>query len=207
MIIHNLKLIFVHIPKTGGRSIEKLLSGFGKRIEFQEGWDEKNKIWQQHLTIKQILSLRKNCADYFKFSFVRNPWDRMVSDYFYFMKHGISGEFKDFLMETDVYFDNFPIFNGRVGCKDHRLPQIHFLLDENDKYPIDFIGRFETLQQDFNIICDKVGIPPQELPHLNKTEHKHYSEYYDEETKQIVAEKYAKEIELFDYKFETLPQF
>lgn len=201
MIIHDIELIFVHIPKTGGRSIEKLLNGIGKSIEFQEGWDEENKTWYQHLTIKQIFNLRENCKDYFKFSFVRNPWDRMVSDYFYFMKHGISGEFKDFLTESKTYFNNFPKFNGNVGCKDHRLPQIHFLLDKNNDYSIDFTGKFENLQQDFDIICNKIGIPPQQLPHINKTEHQHYTEYYDEETKQIVAEKYAKEIELFGYKF------
>jgi hypothetical protein len=135
----------------------------------------------------------------FKFSFVRNPYERLLSEYFYMKRmKGCNCEFKDFKIECNT-FKKFVISDAVEKCcfKHHNTPQIEMA---NPKY-MNFIGRFENLQEDFDIICDKIGIPRQQLPHKNKSKHKHYTEYYNDETKQIVAEKYAKDIEYFGYKF------
>ena len=142
--------------------------------------------------------LPEDCDDYFSWSFVRNPWDRLLSTYInkIINKHdnGIgydwsqSKSFKDFILKVK---------NANITDCNRHIRSLYTFFPKD----IDFIGKLENLQQDFDIICDKIGIPRQQLPHKNKTNHKHYTEYYDEETKQIVAEKYAKDIECFGYKF------
>jgi hypothetical protein len=157
------------------------------------------------------------------FTFVRNPYERLVSRYVHMKSFFIEEKDRpqslivDLVLESSLkkYFDyhnieftednfTFPRFVkfAQKNSDRHWESQI-------DKFErqvisldnIDFIGRFENLQEDFNIICDKIGIPRQQLPHKNKSKHKHYTEYYNDETRQIVAEKYAKDIEYFGYKF------
>jgi hypothetical protein len=105
---------------------------------------------------------------------VRNPWDRVVSDYFYHKRRGFTGSFKDF------------------------IPELKPLVD----YHADVILRFEHLQKDFNTFLKSIGQKPFLLPRLNTTKHKHYSTYYDDKKKEYVRKRYAKDIETFGYRFE-----
>jgi len=203
MISKKNKFIFIHIPKTAGVSIEKKFNYHGMR----------------HHTYRWYL---KNFpSDYidkcFKFTIVRNPWDRLVSWYFYnSWRRDLPSCKKIYHPATKKGFSNWIL----SGCPHHwkkmdgtnwskekldPLTQSDFLLDEYGKIDMDFIGRFEKLQKDFNKICDKLGIKKEKLPYLNRSCHKHYSEYYDEETKQIVAERFKKDIEYFRYKFKRPP--
>ena len=173
MIDHKKKCIFVHVTKTGGSSIQLALNMENYHLPASK--------------IKEIVGKNK-WNDYFKFSFVRNPWDKIVSQY-HFNRHnwGLkNATFKEYIQawQNGKRISAYPPFN------------LYYI---NEK--IDFVGRFENLQEDFDKICGKIGIERQKLPHKKKTKHKHYTEYYDEETKQIVAKKFAEDIDYFGYEF------
>jgi hypothetical protein len=96
-------------------------------------------------------------------------------------------------------FDNYIKYTN--GPPALLRPCFHWLSSDGLVVDIDHVCKFENIQQDFDTVYDKIGIPRQKLPYLNKTDHKHYTEYYDDETREIVAKKYAKDIEYFGYKF------
>ena len=187
---------FIHIPKSAGTVIRNVLKTNDR--EFKEMFG--------HPTFSEIQT-EYDLSNYFKFTFIRNPWDRFVSTFFYLKKNDKNEKLLNEARKkvSDYSFTSFVKKKLHLEKTEfnefyfiHFRPQIHFLESLDN---IDFIGKLENIQEDFNIICDKIGIPHQELPHKNKTKHKHYTEYYDEETKSIVAELFAKDIEYFGYEF------
>ena len=196
MINHKHKCIFIHIPRCGGTSIETALC--------EQDWHFIDKPTKHLIGSTAKTIYEPYWDDYFKFSFVRNPWDRMVSlskfTYFYGVK----------IQNGKINFGNY--FNKFYPLEIDKRSKSHLGIFKSIKNAIylntlnvdlDFIGRFESLQEDFNTVCDKIGISCQRLPHIEKArrKHKHYTEYYDDETREIVAQKYARDIEYFGYEF------
>jgi len=187
MINHKHKFIYIHIFRSGGTSIEKL---FDAKIH-----DHRRCNGYKREYGLEVWNL------YFKFAFVRNPWSKTLGHYMWrqqkarYKKKGDDLNFRDWVLK----FEENVI--GETALGDRGEQQYNQLFCESGKQMVDYIGRFENLQSDFNIVCDKIGIPQQQLSHTNKTNHKHYTEYYDNETKQIVADRYAKDIDYFAYKF------
>ena len=181
------KYCWVRIPKCGSMSMHKVLWNRA-RYDFSE-WSSSHTGWD----------------DYFKFAFVRNPWSRLYSCYKSKVIQGQGGcsqYLHRFSRKKISFTDWVKIVSADENIlKDRHFSPIHTLLINKDFDSMDFIGKVENYQKDWNTICDKIGIPRRKLPRKNKTKHKHYTEYYNSETRELVAERYARDIEYFGYKF------
>lgn len=216
IISHKHKFIFIHIPKCAGSTITySLLNNLYFELPRKDDWrynelsTKTAEVFQinpkkgnsanlkQHDTFKTINDYYKknklNINSYFKFSFMRNPWERRVSQYKYAKKMAEQTG-ADWAMEISLM--SFYEF-----ITDRNDSQLNWVNNKKNSVAVDFLSSSRNLQEDFDIICDKIGIPKQKLPHKNATKHKRYTEYYNDETRQIIAEKCAKDIEYFNYKF------
>ena len=228
MYCTDLNCIFVHIPKTAGKSIEYF---FLSRRNLS--WDQRHLLLLKknndqakgperlaHLTAEEYVRLgyipEQVFIGCYRFSFVRNPWARMVSEYMY---RGYSNQ---------MSFNNF-VAKGipeqdMTDISRHLLPQYNFLYDSTGELMVNFVGRFESLQADFDKVCDQLNIQPSSLPHIDnpgtanstvilklrnlawriqKKKHLDYESYYDTKTQQLVAKLYEKDIDTFCYTFKS----
>lgn len=170
--------VFIHIPKTGGLSIREALNMHPVH---------------PHATATEVFRDDPGKKDWFSFAFVRNPWDRMLSMFLYERRRRqeswSSAAFRDF-------FDG-PTSNAIF---ERRKPQSDYVFDEHGNQQVTFIGRFERLHEDFAYVCDRLGIVAR-LPHANRTDHGHYSDYYDRDTAAIVERAFVRDISQFGYRF------
>lgn len=185
MISHTHNFIFIHIPKTGGSSVDDVLKKYVRR------WVLHEYVYPDAV---HKAEKRNGFKNYFAFCFVRNPWDKIVSQYHFN---------RDKFGMTDYTFEEYVhAFNDGKRISWFNPDFLSWMTDDEGNMLMDFVGRFEKLQEDFDYACDQIKIPKQELPHHVKTENRtHYTEYYNEETKQIIAEKYANDIKYFNYEF------
>ena len=205
MLNHRHRCIYVHIPKTAGNSINRI---------FGVAWENHKDLrrYREEMTAEQF-------ASYFKFAVVRNPWDRLLSDYNYQRKKSRPAETKLglFTVARDVrVFRDWVTtvlgnphqfspesWGGEVSPGLHRWsPQVDWISLER-KIAVDRVLRIENLGQSFPTLCAALQLPPQRLPHRNRRLHWHYSWYYDPITRDIVGDYYRRDIETFGYRFES----
>lgn len=150
----------------------------------------------------KLLFKPKQFKYYFKFAFVRNPWDRLVSCYF---NKVLTKNHRAF---RECYGKDFDYFVDFVSKKDLESADRHIQF-QTSLIPlgfVDFIGRMENFEADLRIVLEKIGIDPLiEIPKKNQTSRLHYSYYYTEKTKKIVEEIYKRDINYFGYSFEVAP--
>lgn len=216
MISHKHKCIFIHIPKCAGSSIRDFY--FNKpQLDWKKpnynllyGWCPKRKIHLQHATPSELIETglidEKIWEDYFKFTFVRNPWDRAYSDYLWIKKDSkVNGSFKQYLLKKGEFENLFTNREVRDYRGDHVQNQTNYFGDQ--KYPLDFVGRFENLKEDIKIVNSKLNINDSFSIHEKNNQNlrlSHYSKFYTNSNIKLVGRLYRKDILLLNYEFEDL---
>ena len=189
------KAIFVHIPRTGGTALSRHF------------YPHASRMFLPHATASFIsYHLGEKLWDkMFTFAFVRNPWERIVSWYLFYTTHRTPDHFlpfSDFVKRDPMIMGSFA-HNGWLDS--HLWSQSLFLTSDGSpdgKVMVDFVGKYETFDKDVKYICDKL-----ELPMITKEKNAtgdsyRYQDFYNEETKALVAERCKWEIDQFGYKYE-----
>jgi hypothetical protein len=208
MALYNNKynFIFFHLFKCGGNSIRRVLD------EHTTGGDELLGVHSLPRDVEKHYRARSrgdNFEQKFKFTFVRNPFDFLLSTYYYAVK------FANHYMHDDCVsmdFNDFPEYYMKVREKQNN-PIIHganrvctlyeWITNDEGKVIVDYIGKLENINEDSKEILTKIGLPELPIPvvnvnHLNNLD---YREVYNDKGRSFVEEHFAKDLEYFDYKF------
>jgi Sulfotransferase family len=207
MISLKYRCIFVHIPRTGGTSVEEVIwPGDRTEAELWMGFVEpmRNRYQTgglQHLLAHQIRTEvgTETFNACFRFTIVRNPWDKAISQYTFMRRRpdlrALVGLAEDAPLE--VYLE-------RIALVQHIqwMPQVPFIQDQAGNQLVDFIARFETLEADMRLVFARIGIDCPHLPHRNGSPRENdYRHYFDASTRETVALMYAADIKRFKYTF------
>ncbi len=187
--------IFIHIPKSGGTSI---LLALGKQAGPRD-----HLPWYVYYTANPVYF-----GQAYKFAFVRNPWSRVFSAYSYLKAGGNqSGDLIAAKMINQYQdLDDFVINGlGRGFFRSHLLflPQAEFVVDGAGEVIVDFLGRFEKLEEDFSVVANELSLS-KSLQKANRgtLEHEPYRGFYRKtDSVDVIANIYKQDILLFDYEY------
>lgn len=209
MIMNERKnFLFFHIPKTAGQSVRDALCTrsftFPQQVLWHAGRVSKRDFLGAspiggHATLRRAQDhfTPAKFDAFFKFAFVRNPWGRLVSLY-HFEKTRPNRPF--YTLATTSTFEDYLFARFANGAP----TQTKFIENHGGGIGVDFVGRFENIQDDFAEICRRIGIRPG-LGHRNATKHSDFRKYYSDKSAEYVAQACAHEIALYDYTFDPAP--
>lgn|GEM_PF-362225 len=187
--------VYFYIPKVASTSLKSLFASL-------LGFDDKEKFHKISYPSVLRSELKKN-NQYFKFAIVRNPYDRLVSNYFGKVKNQ-----RNYAMKAPFKGCSFDEFI-RIVCNlpdekmdNHFKPQHTFICNEAGDLLPDFIGKYERLADDFQIIVEKAGLPQDlKLPHRAKSQRGAFQQYYSSQTRELVYQRYRQDFDLFGYSY------
>lgn len=197
-LFHDKKICYIHIPKTGGTSVINYFR-MPKNLDSMFGMDgNRERSHFSQLEIQEICDI----SDYFKFVFIRNPWDRLASEFAWRMaarpnRHGILNDFNElneFVSALEAIFDD--IINNKYPHRicNHFFPQNWFF------HSVDFVGRYETFREDLEKLGKMFNID-HPIPHENKAKTVDYRSLYNDNSIEIVKRLYSDDIRIFGYDF------
>lgn len=217
-------ILFLWIPKTAGSSIwSRICREFSDAGEFRldpHSYTPCQACTFGHVFVRDLLREGILCEQFskssFKFAFVRNPWDRLVSLYFHslkLLKDGWIIEPLELLKPSLNSFEDFlhaicrsPV-QGRPleneWTKFQAYNQIDWLIDDSGKMVPDFVGRFERIDDDFRDLCESIGMPCTPLDVENKTSRGPYEGYYNNRGIDMVSDVFSRDIKAFGYRFKN----
>ena len=222
ILSHRHKFLFIHIPKTGGSSLRRALNRATAWEPYYLPLQLVRRVctWTTYrigsvlprhgsaVAARDTLMLEQFLA-YHKFAFVRNPWDRLVSSF----KH-LERERQDVLGPRKIrtfheYCDW--VLDANLGDLGRRTTLVHgfrrtqaeYLTDHDGKLLMDYVGRFEQLEADFQTVLDHLHLSAAKLGHRRRSQRaSDYRCYYDDRTAELVANFYCRDLELFGYEFD-----
>lgn len=230
-VYHEKKFILVHVWKTGGTSLAhalesyygfKPMSSSRVRRAFNAHLLRRPDPYAKHayaVDIRRVLGMEL-FDQYLSVAFVRNPWDWLVSWYSFVLGSKVSpdtGKAWRHHLYSQVHGKTFPEFigwvteqNGLAGSflrkrssykTSAKVLQRDWIFDHDGKRIVDYVGRYETLQQDFENICERLGIDARSLDKQNVSKRSSYRDYYTSQTRKMVERYFQEDIDTFEYQF------
>jgi Sulfotransferase family len=199
------RFIFVAIPKTGTHAVRQALrehmgpqdlEQVGLFVNRRMPIPDLAKVGHGHLSLEQVRPYLRteDFNGFFKFAFVRNPFDRFIS-------------YCAFMTREHGQFDTNPqgVMRHFIDSPPHEhilfQPQHRFVTGADGQLLTDYLGRVEEMQRSYDEAARRIGIPPRQLEKVNASSRRDYRDYYDEALIDGVAKLYARDLELFGYEF------
>jgi chondroitin 4-sulfotransferase 11 len=210
MVSHRYRCVFAHVPKCAGTSVRRL---FDLQPVTPPYW---HCSWEE----AEAALGRETLISYFKFTIVRNPWDRIVSAWRMFLdkpwcrqdRHYTLPEFIATVTDESIpYRARYANREAQLrwertveNMRHHALPCLHpyyGVVDSQGNVAMDEVIDFGEIEEGLGRVVERLGLTPRRLPHENTTRHDHYRRYYDNETRAIIEASFAADIREFAFRF------